>query len=106
LGVLNEDLGKSQIPAALDSYPIVNFLNGSTVDLSKDEALIIALNRHLENIEKIKHAINRIDMRSAGFTDFQQQNKIALEKSLKKSLIDVMNELDLCVVELKKVINK
>ena len=106
LDVLNDNLGKNRIYGELDSYPIVSFLNGSIVALSKDETLIINLNQHLQNIELIKHVISRIDLTSAGFTSVHQQIRIELENSLKSSLIGVMNELDLCVVELKKVINK
>ena len=100
LNVLENSLLKNQIYAALDPTPIFNFLNSAVINLTEDEKLIESLYTHVQNIETIKHALNRIDMKSAGFTSVQMHAKTELEENLKAGLAEIEKDLDLCLNEL------
>lgn len=101
LKVLNENLGKNRVLGGLDSFYITTFINGSAVDLSKDESLILHLYQHLDNIELIHNAINRINLYSAGFTTVQSGNKEELEENLKKCIRECQATINNCISELK-----
>jgi len=95
-------LGKNQIYSALDPTPVLYFLNSDIVHLPRDEKLVAALYRHLDNIRMIKRAPGIIDMRSAGFTSVHQKNKEALEEGLKTAIAGCQADLDLCLKKLQQ----
>lgn len=101
LGVLNSSLGKNQVCGGLDSFYIVNFLSSSSVDLAKDENLVLLLYKHLDNIELIRRALDRINMYAAGFTSVQSDNQVQLEENIKKIINECKDLVLECIVAIK-----
>lgn len=102
LSELEDSLGKNRICSALDPSPVLHFINGNVVALPEDEKLVTALYKHLSNIEMIRRAIDIIGMRSAGFTSVHNEQKEALEQSLKKAIPICQEELNSCLKELPR----
>lgn len=97
---LGDNLGKDLICGALDSSPVLHFLNGDVVALPKDQKLVTALYKHLGNIELIRSATYIIGMTSAGWTSVHREHQKGLEQSLKESIPRSQADLDLCLKEL------
>ena len=57
---------------------------------------------HLDNIESMKHTVNRIDMSSAGWTSVHSTRVELLEQSLKKGIPSFQADLDSCLKELRQ----
>ena len=100
LDVLQSNLSKNYVLGGLDSFYIKLFINGSYVDISKDESLLRLLYEHLDNIELIKNALHRINLFSAGFTDVQIANKQELENNLKIAIADCKATVRKCLSEI------
>ena len=103
LGVLNENLGKNRVLGGLDTFYISSFINGSAVDIAKDESLILFLYQHLDNVELIHNSLQRINLYSAGFTTVQSGNKDELEENLKGAIRDCQKTVQDCVSKLAKL---
>lgn len=102
LTALEDSLGKNCIYSALDPSPVLHFLNGDVVALPRDDKLVASLYTHLGNIEMLRRAIDIIGMRSAGFTSVHNEQKEALEQSLKEAIPGILAEVDSCLKELPK----
>ena len=102
LSELGDNLGKNQICSAPDPSPVLHFLNGDVVALPKDNKLVTALYKHLGNLEGIRSATDIIGMRSAGFTSVHEEQKEALEQSLKEAIPSYQEELSSCLKKLSR----
>ncbi|EAT13597.1 hypothetical protein HF888_09145 [Bermanella marisrubri] len=97
LGVLNESLSKNRVLRGLDSNFINNFINGPSIDLAKDEKLALQLYKHLDNIELIKNALERINLYSASLSNSSD----GLESSLKSVISGCRETISECILAAK-----
>jgi len=100
LDSLAGNLSTNKICVGLDPISIIYFLHSEIIDLTKNETLITSLYKHLDNIELIKRALDLINMRSAGFTSVQEEQKKSLEDNLKESISDCKSELEQCIINI------
>lgn len=102
LDKLKSDLKEDKIYSSIVPIPFYNFLNSNIISLEKDQEIIKCLHVHLNNINQLEHAINIIDLRTAGFTEIQANARDILKKNLENAIIEFKNDVDTCISEIKK----